>query len=68
MQSDIHNLACPEVKPENGSVTTYHERKIRKTVYRITSIHRGEIDLAEALEALIVKRILYGNSKEECNL
>lgn len=37
---------------------TYHEKKIGKTLYRITSVYLGEIDLCKALEDLTVKKIL----------
>ena len=39
-------------------LTTYHERKIGKTLIRVTSVYTGKIDLAKALEDLAVKRIL----------
>ena len=39
-------------------VTTYHEKKIGNTLYRITSVHKDEIELGRALEELTVKKIL----------
>jgi len=39
-------------------VTTYHEKKIGKTLYRVTSEYKGEIDLAKALEDLTIRKIL----------
>ena len=39
-------------------VTTYHEKKIGNTLYKITSVHKGEIELGKALEDLTVKKIL----------
>jgi len=39
-------------------VTTYRERKINGTLYRVTSVFKGEIELGKALEDLTVKRIL----------
>jgi hypothetical protein len=42
----------------NKPITTYHERKIGKTVYRITSVFKGEIDLQKTLEDLTVQKIL----------
>ena len=42
------------VKP----VTTYHEKKIGKTLYRVTSVHKGEIELGKALEDLAIRKIL----------
>jgi len=39
-------------------VTTYHERKIGRTIYRVTSIYKGDIELSKALEDLTVRKIL----------
>ena len=39
-------------------VTTYHEKEIGKTLYRVTSVHLGEIDLKKALEDLTVRKVL----------
>ena len=39
-------------------ITTYHEKKINGTLYRVTSVHKGEIELGKALEDLTVKKIL----------
>jgi len=52
----------------NEPITTYHERKIGKTLFRVTSIHKGEIDLARALEDLTIRRILRqeNNAVAEC--
>ena len=48
----------------NKQITTYHEKKIGKTIYRITSVYKGEIDLAKALEDLTVRRILQSESAQ----
>ena len=40
------------------AVTTYHEEKIKGTLYRVTSTYKGEIDLGKALEDLTVRKIL----------
>ena len=40
------------------SVTTYREEQHGRTVYRITDVHKGEIDLAKTIGDLIVKKIL----------
>jgi len=45
--------------------TTYHEKTIGKTLYRITSVHKGEMDLKEALEELIIKKILREEAEHE---
>lgn len=44
--------------PPKEPFTTYYEKKIGKTRYRVTSVHKGEIELGKALEDLIVKKIL----------
>ena len=41
-----------------GPVTTYQEKKIGATLYRVTSVYRGDIDLGKALEDLTVRKIL----------
>ena len=46
------------------AVTTYEEKQIGKTLYRITSVYKGEIDLQKALEDLIVRKILRENADE----
>ena len=40
------------------SHTTYHEKKIDKTLYRITSEYNGKIEFATALEDLFIRKIL----------
>jgi hypothetical protein len=44
--------------PAPEPVTAYHEKKIGGTLYRVTSVYKGEIDLGRALEELAVKKIL----------
>ena len=39
-------------------VTTYHEKRIDKTLFRITSIYKGEINFAKAVEDLTIQKIL----------
>ena len=43
---------------KNEPITTYHEKKIGKTHYCVTSIYKGEIELGKALEDLTVRKIL----------
>lgn len=38
--------------------SSYREVKIGKTLYRVTSVYKGEIDLKSALEDLAVRRIV----------
>lgn len=45
-------------KKAKEPVTTYHERKIGNTLYRVTSVYKGEIDLGKTLEDLTVRKIL----------
>ena len=47
---------------EPKQVTTYHEKKGGTTLYRITSIYKGEIDFAKTLEDLVVKKVLNENT------
>jgi hypothetical protein len=44
--------------PDVKAVTTYQEKQIGKTHYRVTGVYKDEIDLQKALENLIVKKIL----------
>ena len=41
-----------------GPVTTYQEKKIDATLYRVTCVYRVDIDLGRALEDLTVRKIL----------
>ena len=45
-------------RTDRKPVTTYHEEMIRGTLYRVTSVYQGKIDLGKALEELIVRKIL----------
>ena len=45
-------------KDKQKPVTTYHEKKIGKTLYRVTSVYKGEFELGRALEDLTVRKIL----------
>lgn len=38
-------------------LTTYREVRIGRTLYRVTSVFKGEIDLKDALEDLTVRRV-----------
>jgi uncharacterized protein YktB (UPF0637 family) len=54
-------LSCEDktaVKTPVKPVTTYHEKKIGKTLYRVTSVYKGEFELGKALEDLTVRKIL----------
>jgi len=39
-------------------LTTYYEKKIGRTIYRITTEYSGKIDFATALGELTVRKIL----------
>jgi hypothetical protein len=54
--------AAVPVKP----VVTYHEKKIGRTLYRVTSVYKGEFELAKALEDLTVRKILRGEDSVKC--
>lgn len=45
-------------KERKEPITTYHEQKIGKTLYRVTNIYKGEFELKKALEDLTVRKIL----------
>ena len=47
-----------ESKQMKPVVTTYHEKKIGKNLYRVTSVYKGEFELGKALEDLTVRKIL----------
>jgi hypothetical protein len=46
-----------------GTIEIYEEFQIGKTLYRVTSVFTGEIDLKSTLEDLIVKRVLQSGEK-----
>lgn len=59
--------ASVQKQPPREPVTTYHEKKIGNTLYRVTSVYKGEIDLGRALEDLTVKKILRSeNALPQC--
>ena len=45
-------------KNKPDPVTAYQEKKIGKTLYRVTSVYMGQFELRKALEDLIIKKIL----------
>jgi len=51
----MHDKTCAK---SNEYETTYHERQIGKTLYRVTSVYKGEIELKKALEDLTIRKIL----------
>jgi len=53
------------VQPVN-QLTTYHEKKIDRTLFRVTSVYTGKIEIKKALEDLIVRNILRNESIEGC--
>jgi len=48
-------------------VTTYQEKQIGKTLYRVTNIYKGEIELKKALEDLTVRKILHAENASSGN-
>ena len=57
MNNKIQSLKA-EIKPNKSTATSYHEVKLGRTLYRVTSIYKGEIELGKALEELTVKKVL----------
>jgi len=49
-------------KKKIDQVKSYHEKRINKTIYRITSVYMGQFELGKAIEDLIVKKILRGEA------
>lgn len=47
-----------QLKQQIKPVTTYHEEMIRGTLYRVTNVYQGKIELGKALEELTVRKIL----------
>ena len=43
---------------DKSAETSYHEVKVGKTLYCVTSVYKGEIELGKALEELTVKKVL----------
>jgi hypothetical protein len=42
----------------NTTQQTYHEIKVGRTIYRVTSFFSGKVQLDKALEDLTVKKVL----------
>jgi hypothetical protein len=55
--SNMHTIIEAK-RPERKPVTTYHEEMIKGTLYRVTSVYQGKIELGKALEELTVRKIL----------
>jgi hypothetical protein len=43
---------------ENKFPTSYREVKMGRTVYRVTSVFKGEKDLAQSLEQLAIRKAM----------
>ena len=43
-------------------ITTYREKQIGKTLYRVTNIYKGEIELKKTLEDLTVRKIIHAEN------
>ena len=54
----MHNNNKEARRTDGKAVATYHEEKIKGTLYRVTSVYQGKIDLGKALEELTVRKIL----------
>lgn len=55
MTGQAERIAAPG---KNEPLTSYHEVKIGRTLYRVTSVYKGEIELKKALEDLTVNKAL----------
>jgi len=49
--------ACTKTT-ESKPISTYHEKIIGKTLYKVTTIYKGEIDFKKAMEDSIIRRIV----------
>ena len=45
-------------RTEKKPVTTYHEKMIKGTLYRVTSVYQGKVELGKALEEFTIRKIL----------
>jgi hypothetical protein len=54
--NQVETIVSSDIKPE--PIVNYVEKKIGKTLYRVTNVHKGEIDLSKTLEDIIVRKIL----------
>ena len=52
-------------QPPDPPFTTYHEQKIGNTLYRVTNVYKGEIDLGRALEDLTLRKILASENTKQ---
>ena len=63
-------LACLDTyiseKPAKP-ITTYREEKHGHTLFRITNVHKGEINFTQTIEDLIVKKILLHDNLNPAN-
>ena len=58
-------LICKDKSVSNKSakpVVTYSKEKHGQILFRVTSVHKGEIDFAKTIEDLIVKKVLMHES------
>jgi len=54
-------------KSPDKPVEMYFEKKIGGTLYRVTNIHDGKVDLTKALEDLIVRKIIQQETEHITN-
>ena len=48
----------------NADKTEHTEAKIDKTLYRVTAIYKGEIQLAKTVEDIIITQLLKDDSND----
>lgn len=59
------NQKITKMNPDGTVRETYREVKIGKTLYCVTSVYKGEINLQKALEDLAIRRIFSGARAQE---
>jgi len=54
---NLAEITTPAREHESTKKTTFHEQKVGRTWFRVTSVYNGDIDLARTLEDLIVRKV-----------
>jgi len=62
-RTKLKSIKLYRVNEVSGTIETYEEIEIGKTLYRVTSVFTSEIDLKNTLEELTVKRVLQSGEK-----
>lgn len=51
-------IICEESIEPTKPLSTYHEKSIGKTLFRVTTIYKKEVDFKKTIEDSIIKRIV----------